>query len=57
MGDADRSYFEFRAEAEIAAAQQCSDPAASRAHYKLAGYYLDRVYGPGLASDSDYGPT
>ena len=44
MSDAD--YFLERAEAEIALAQNARHEAAVRAHYELAGYYLDRVYGP-----------
>lgn len=44
MSDSD--YFLERAEAEIALAQSARHEAACRAHYELAGYYLDRVYGP-----------
>ena len=39
------SYFERRAEAELELAVQAIHPAAVRAHYLLAGYYLDQVYG------------
>jgi len=41
----DLSYFEKRAEAELECAQQAEHPAAARAHYLLAGFYLDRIYG------------
>jgi hypothetical protein len=41
------SYFERRAEAELELAQQAVHPSAVRAHYLLAGYYLDQVYGGG----------
>lgn len=41
----DRSYYVRRAEAELALAQSAAHPAAMRAHYHLAGYYLDKVYG------------
>jgi hypothetical protein len=47
--DEDRTYYEDRAEAELACAQKSEDPAAVRAHYALAGYYLDLVYGDGTA--------
>jgi len=40
------SYFYDRAEAELEAAQNAEHPAAVRAHYLLAGHYLDRFYGP-----------
>jgi hypothetical protein len=39
-------YFYDRAEAELKRAQQAEHPAAVRAHYLLAGHYLDRFYGP-----------
>lgn len=41
----DRAYFYDRAEAELKLAQRATDPAVVKAHYQLAGYYLDRVYG------------
>lgn len=43
----DRSYFYRRAEAEIRMAQKATAPQAVRAHYHLAGRYLDRAYGDG----------
>ena len=45
MREQDKLYFEARAEAELALAQAASHPAVVRAHYLLAGFYLDRVYG------------
>ncbi len=42
----DRDYFERRAEAELALAQASDHPAVVRAHYVLAGHYLDRLYNP-----------
>ena len=42
----DSTYYYARAEAEIERAQSADHPAAVKAHYLLAGYYLDRVYGP-----------
>jgi len=39
------SYLYNRAEQELSQAQQATHPAAVKAHYLLAGYYLDRVYG------------
>jgi hypothetical protein len=39
------SYFEERAEEELELAQQATHPKAVKAHYDLAGYYLDKVHG------------
>jgi hypothetical protein len=44
MADLDRNYLEERAEAELSMAQAAIHPAAVRAHYVLAGFYLDRLY-------------
>ena len=44
MSDDEKSYFQRRAEAEIALAQQAAHPDACRSHYLLAGYYLDIVH-------------
>ena len=41
----ERAYFSRRAETELNMAQRAAAPEAVRAHYTLAGYYLDRVYG------------
>jgi hypothetical protein len=41
----DSDYYRGRAEAEIAAAHRAERPEAMRAHYILAGYYLNRVHG------------
>jgi hypothetical protein len=46
MSDDERDYFRQRAEAEIEAAQAAGHPGAARAHYLLAGYYLDLAYNP-----------
>lgn len=50
---ADKDYFERRAEAEIEAAQRASHAAVVRAHYELAGYYLDLVHNPEARAGSD----
>jgi len=42
----DRDYFRRRAEAELALAASAGHPAAMRAHYYLAGYYLDKAHAP-----------
>ena len=42
----DRAYYMRRAEAELALATCAAHPAAMRAHYHLAGFYLDKAYGP-----------
>ncbi len=41
----DRAYFSARAEAELKMAQAARNPEATRAHYTLAGHYLDRAHG------------
>ena len=46
MSDDERAYFRQRAEAEIAAARAAGHPDAARAHYRLAGYYLDLAFNP-----------
>ena len=50
MPDDQRSYFQARAEEEIEAAQSATHPEAVRAHYLLAGYYLDLVHNPVAAA-------
>jgi hypothetical protein len=45
MSQDDLSYYERRAEAEIAAAQQARHQAVVQAHYELASAYLDRIHG------------
>ena len=40
----DAAYYLQRAEAELAFAQHAIHPAAVRAHYHLAGYYLDKAH-------------
>ncbi|MEA2998945.1 MAG: hypothetical protein QOK17_778 [Sphingomonadales bacterium] len=45
MSHEDQEYYERRAEAEIALAQQAGHGAAVRAHYELASAYLDRIHG------------
>jgi hypothetical protein len=52
ISDADLTYFERRAEAELELAQAAQHPRAVRAHYLLAAYYLDRVYGDGASSET-----
>lgn len=44
--DPDSDYYLQRAEAELTMAQAADHPAAVRAHYHLAGFYLDRVHSP-----------
>jgi hypothetical protein len=48
MSEDERLYFRERAEAEIRAAQAAGHPEAARAHYVLAGYYLDLSYNPAV---------
>jgi hypothetical protein len=40
----DREYFYRRAEMELKLAAESSCPPAVKAHYELAGHYLNRVY-------------
>ena len=47
------SYFYDRAEQELEFAQGATHPAAVKAHYLLAGYYLDQFYGPAEAGFVD----
>jgi hypothetical protein len=49
-------YHYHRAEQELAQAQQAVHPAAVKAHYLLAGYYLDRVYGANVPCSADDTP-
>ena len=46
----DADYYESRAEAELHRARNAGHPDAARAHYLIAGVYLDRAHG-GAASD------
>ena len=39
------NYWEKRAEAEIALAQQASNSSVVQAHYQMATAYLDRIHG------------
>lgn len=40
----DAEYYQARAEQELEFAQRSTNEAGARAHYLIAGYYLDRVY-------------
>lgn len=40
----DKEYYYQRAETELEMAQRTEVPEAVKAHYTLAGYYLDKVY-------------
>ena len=42
--DDDKEYYYRRAESELEMAQRTENPEAVKAHYTLAGYYLDKVY-------------
>jgi hypothetical protein len=44
MWDDDATYYQSRAEQELELAQSATNPHAARAHYLIAGFYLDRVY-------------
>ena len=53
----DRDYFYRRAEIELEMAQRTEIPAAVKAHYMLAGYYLDKVYSDAAPAANDAGET
>ena len=53
MSRDEREYYEKRAEAEIALAQQAAHASVVRAHYELATAYLDRIHGDGSASPAE----
>jgi len=45
MSHEELDYYQSRAEAEVAMAQQAAHQAAVRVHYELASAYLDRIHG------------
>ena len=49
----DKEYYYQRAESELEMAQRTEVPEAVKAHYTLAGYYLDKVYNDGEAASTD----
>ena len=54
MSADDLDYFQKRAEAELELAQSAEHAEAVRAHYTMAGYYLDLVHnGEALAERAD----
>ncbi len=48
--DDDKEYYYRRAESELEMAQRTENPEAVKAHYTLAGYYLDKVYNDDAAA-------
>ena len=52
MQEDDQSYYVRRAEAELKMAQKAAGGEAVRAHYMLAGHYLDRAYRGGAGEPS-----
>jgi hypothetical protein len=53
----EHDYLYRRAEQELEQAQRAAHPAAVKAHYMLAGYYLDQVYGGVEPSGDDTNRT
>ena len=51
MPDSEVHYYIHRAEREIELAQRAEHPKAVAAHYQLAEFYLDRVYGDGTGEE------
>ena len=47
------NYFEKRAEAELELAQYATHPGAVKAHYQLAGFYLEIVHGDGREAPAE----
>jgi hypothetical protein len=52
MSEDDKAYYHRRAEEEIARAQSSSDEKLVTFHYRLAGFYLDLVFGQGAGSEA-----
>ena len=50
MFEDDQSFYQRRAEAEIALAQQATLPCVVQAHYQLAEAYFDKLASIGLLS-------
>lgn len=48
----ERAYYQTRAEQEIQRAQKADHPEAVKAHYLLAGFYLDLVHGAENATEA-----
>ncbi len=55
-GSPESEYLYHRAEQELEQAQRSEHPAAVKAHYLLASYYLDQFYGPTDAGIADPEP-
>lgn len=53
VSNEDCVYFMARAEAELDLAQRAEHPKAVEAHYLLAQFYLDRVYGDVSLAESE----
>jgi hypothetical protein len=53
--ESEKAYLEQRAEAELSLAQSADHPAVVRAHYLLAGFYLDRIHYQGDQDAGDGG--
>lgn len=51
MNAIEKDYYLDRAEAELDLANAAAHEKAARAHYYLAGFYLDRAYG-GTANEN-----
>lgn len=45
MSEDDKTFFHRRAEEELAHAQMATDETLVSYHYRLAGFYLDLVFG------------
>jgi hypothetical protein len=52
MSRDDKNYFHDRAEAELKMARSARNAEASRAHYTLAGHYLNRALSGGERNQS-----
>lgn len=53
MSPEDQAYYLSRAEQELERAQRSEHADAVKAHYHLAGFYLDLVYGEGSTVNAD----
>jgi len=57
MFEDDRNYYRRRAEEEIGRAQATLCAVASRLHYLLGGFYLDRAFNQNEGGGYDEGET
>lgn len=55
MSEDDKAFYHRRAEEELVHAQRATDESLVSYHYRLAGFYLDLIYGSPTAYPNDQG--